>query len=176
MERTMPQINDLIGWNWGKIILLHASYDTVCHMMWNFDIWGLKTTQACSTKYFIICLCVKTIHAKQVKVHFAYFVQCVWHGIITKHLTQCKVECDVFTAAAIIAPWPPYYCENHLKIVLLWRKEQVKRLFSLSIWSSNLEFTICSDWFCFKSVDEMLKFWTIIFHATWRNARWGNFF
>ena len=35
----------------------------------------------------ILCLYMKTIRAKQAKVHFAYFVQRDHHGIIAKHLT-----------------------------------------------------------------------------------------
>ena len=44
----------------------------------------LMTTQHCSSKSFILCLYMKTISAKKVKVHFAYFVH---HGIMAKNLT-----------------------------------------------------------------------------------------
>ena len=41
---------------------------------------------------------MKTIRAKQAKVHSAYFVQRDQHGIIAKDLT-----CDVFIAVAVVA-------------------------------------------------------------------------
>ena len=40
-----------------------------------------------SSKCLILCLCMKTIRAKQAKVHSSYFVQRDQHGIIAKHLT-----------------------------------------------------------------------------------------
>ena len=39
-------------------------------------------------KLFIFCLCMKTIRAKQAKVHFVYFVQRDQHGVIAKDLTS----------------------------------------------------------------------------------------
>ena len=42
----------------------------------------LTTTRARSSKSFIPCLCMKTIRAKQERVHFAYFVPRDQHGII----------------------------------------------------------------------------------------------
>ena len=41
-------------------------------------------------KSFILCLSMKTIHAKHAKVQFAYFVQRSQHGIIAVYLTQRK--------------------------------------------------------------------------------------
>ena len=46
----------------------------------------LTTTGAHSSKFFILCLYMKTIRAKQAKVHFAYFVQRDQHGIIATDL------------------------------------------------------------------------------------------
>ena len=51
----------------------------------------LTTTLALGSKSFILCLCMKTIRAKQAKVHVAFFVQRDQLGIIAKHLTQSKV-------------------------------------------------------------------------------------
>ena len=51
----------------------------------------MTTTRVRSSKSFILCLYMKTIRAKQAKVHFAYFVQRDQRGIIAKHLTYRKV-------------------------------------------------------------------------------------
>ena len=53
---------------------------------------------------------MKTIRAKQAKVHFAYFVQRDQHGIIAKDLTQRKVQfqCDVFLAVAVVPNISPH--------------------------------------------------------------------
>ena len=45
------------------------------------------TTGACSSKSFILCPFMKTIIAKQAKVHSAYFAQRDKHGIIARDLT-----------------------------------------------------------------------------------------
>ena len=67
----------------------------------------LTTTQAHSTKSFILSLCMKTIRAaKQAKVRFAYnFVQGDQQGKISKHSTQRKVLFwfDVFVAVVVVA-------------------------------------------------------------------------
>ena len=47
----------------------------------SFDIRALRT------KSFILCLYMKTLRAKQTKMHFAYFVQRDQLGIIAKKLT-----------------------------------------------------------------------------------------
>ena len=47
----------------------------------------LTTTGTSSSESSILCRCVRTIRAKQVKVHFAYSVRRDQHGIIAKHLT-----------------------------------------------------------------------------------------
>jgi len=52
-----------------------------------FVFEDLTTTQALSTKSFILCLYMKTIRAKQAKTHFVYFVQRGQLGIIAKKLT-----------------------------------------------------------------------------------------
>ena len=44
----------------------------------------LTTTRAHNSKCFLLCLYMKTIGAKQAKVHSAYFVQHDQHGIIAK--------------------------------------------------------------------------------------------
>ena len=44
-------------------------------------------TRARSIKSFSLCLYMKTIRAKQVKEHSAYFVQRDQHGIIAEDLT-----------------------------------------------------------------------------------------
>ena len=48
---------------------------------------------------------MKTIRAKQAKVHSAYFLQRDQHGIIARDLTKRKVQfsCDVFLAVAVVA-------------------------------------------------------------------------
>ena len=43
------------------------------------------------SKYFILRLYMKTIRARQAKVHSTYFVQRAQHGIIAKPLGQRKV-------------------------------------------------------------------------------------
>ena len=45
------------------------------------------TTRARSSNSFILCLYMKTIRAKQAKVHSAYFVERDQHGIIAEDLT-----------------------------------------------------------------------------------------
>ena len=61
----------------------------------NFLTWSTKrrgififevktTTQAHSGKFFILCLSMKTIRAKQAKVYFAYSTQRDQHGIIAQ--------------------------------------------------------------------------------------------
>ena len=50
------------------------------------------TTEARSSKSFILCLYMKSIRAKQAKVHPAYFVQRDQHGIIARDLTYRKVQ------------------------------------------------------------------------------------
>ena len=62
------------------------------------------TTRARS-KYFILCLSMKTIRSRQAKVYFAYFEQRDQPGKIAKHLTARKVIYygDVFVAAAVVA-------------------------------------------------------------------------
>ena len=48
----------------------------------------MTTTRARSSKSFILCLNMKTLRAKQAKVHSAYFVQREKHGIrlnLTQH-------------------------------------------------------------------------------------------
>ena len=52
----------------------------------------MATTEAHSSKSFILCLYMKTIRAKQAKVHSTYFVQHDQHGIIARDLTQRKVQ------------------------------------------------------------------------------------
>ena len=47
----------------------------------------LTTTEAHSSKSFILCLYMKSIRAKQAKVHSAYFAQRDQHGIIERDLT-----------------------------------------------------------------------------------------
>ena len=47
----------------------------------------LATTEAHSSKSFILCLCTKTIRAKQAKVYSAYFAQRDNHGTIARDLT-----------------------------------------------------------------------------------------
>ena len=53
----------------------------------------MTTTRAPSSKSSILCLCMKTIRAKQVKVHIAYFVLHYQNGIIAKklNLTQTTI-------------------------------------------------------------------------------------
>ena len=73
--------NDLIGWM-RKTIVLHVQHafgaifwrslpnDDV-HEIFTFEV--LATTRARSSKSLILCLCMKTIRAKQAKLHFVYF-------------------------------------------------------------------------------------------------------
>ena len=71
------------------------------HAFWsNFLTWSAKrrreifthfeilTTTASSSKSVVACLHMKTICAKQAKVHFAYFVQHDQLGIIREHVTE----------------------------------------------------------------------------------------
>ena len=55
----------------------------------------LTTTRARSSKSLILCFCIKTIRAKQAKVHFAYFVHRDHLGIVAKHLTNAKFYFNV---------------------------------------------------------------------------------
>ena len=50
------------------------------------------TTEARSSKSFILCLYMKSIRAKQAEVHPAYFGQRDQHGIIARDLTYRKVQ------------------------------------------------------------------------------------
>ena len=61
-------------------------FDVVCQMTtWNFHLEVLTTTRARSSKSSFFTY-IKTIHAKQAKVHSAYFVQREQHRIISQHL------------------------------------------------------------------------------------------
>lgn len=64
-----------------------------------------------SSKSFVHCLSTKTIHAKQEKAHFAYFVRRDQLGIIEKHLTWRKVlfYSEVVLAAAVVALKLPFF-------------------------------------------------------------------
>ena len=93
-----PQINDLIDWIRKNNRAARAARFLVQFLdlfsKWRRDIFifdVLTTTQARSSKSFILSLYMKTIRAKQARVHFGYFVQSDQFGIITKHLTQRKV-------------------------------------------------------------------------------------
>ena len=56
-------------------------FDVVCQTTTcNFEL--LTKTRARSSKSFILCLYMKTIRAKQAKVHVACFVHHDQHGII----------------------------------------------------------------------------------------------
>ena len=59
----------------------------------------------CSSKSFILCLCMKTIRSKEAKVYFAYFKKGDQTGKIAKHLTARKglFYGGVFVAAAVVA-------------------------------------------------------------------------
>ena len=61
------------------------SASTIGKRIFIFEV--VKTKRARSNKSFILCLYMKTICAKQAKVHSSYFVQCDLHGIIAKDLT-----------------------------------------------------------------------------------------
>ena len=86
---------------WEQIIVLHVRHAFWCKFFTQsakrrreiFIFVVLTTTRARSSKFFILCLNMKTIRAKQAKVHFAYFVQRDQHGIISKHLnlTQSSI-------------------------------------------------------------------------------------
>ena len=58
-------------------------------MIFIFEV--LTTTEARSSKFFALCLYMKTIRTKPGKVQFAYFVQRDQHGIIAKDVTERKV-------------------------------------------------------------------------------------
>ena len=57
--------------------------------MFIFEV--LATTEARSSKSFILCLYMKTIRVKQAKVHSVYCVQRDQHGIIARDLTQSSI-------------------------------------------------------------------------------------
>ena len=90
-----PQVNDLIGWirknnraaRTARFLL--QIFDVVCQTVndVNFHVWGSDDNSNRSSKSFILCLYVKTIRAKQARVHFAYFVRRDQHGVIAKPLT-----------------------------------------------------------------------------------------
>ena len=66
-------------------------FEVVCQTTSQREIFifeVLTTTRARSSKLFTLCLYMKTIRAKQVKVHSAYFDQ---NGIIAKDLTQSSI-------------------------------------------------------------------------------------
>ena len=69
-------------------------FEVVCQTTSQREIFifeVLTTTGARSSKSFTLCLVMKTIRAKQAKVHSAYFVQRDQHGIIAKDLTQSSI-------------------------------------------------------------------------------------
>jgi len=79
---------------WGKTLMLHVQDAFWCNNFLTFSAkWQckiiifvvLKTMQAHSHKSSILCLYMKTIPAKQVKVHFIDFVH-DQHRTIAKHL------------------------------------------------------------------------------------------
>ena len=91
---------------------LAQCFEVVCQTTSRREIFTfevLTTTRARSSKSFTLCLCMKTICAKQAKVHSAYFVQRDQHGIIPKDLTQSliSVYCDTFLAVAVVASYIP---------------------------------------------------------------------
>ena len=78
---TTPQINDLIGRmrNNNRAaraarFLMQFLSSSSKRRLEIFIFQVLTTTRARSSKSFGLCLCMKTIRAKQAKVHFAYFV------------------------------------------------------------------------------------------------------
>ena len=88
---TTPQINDLIGWMKKNNDAARAArflvqcFDVVCQTTREIFIFeALTTTQARNSKSFLLWLYMKTIRAKQAKVHSAYFVQRDQHGIIAR--------------------------------------------------------------------------------------------
>ena len=46
----------------------------------------LKFWRQHSSESFILCLCIKTIRAKQARVYYAYFVKRDQHGMVAKQL------------------------------------------------------------------------------------------
>ena len=81
-ETTPSQINDLIGQTRKNNRVARAARFLVQfptqsanrqREIFMFEV--LTTTRARSSKSFILCIYMKTIRAKQAKVHFAYFVQ-----------------------------------------------------------------------------------------------------
>ena len=69
-------------------------FEVVCQTTSQREIFifeVLTTTGARSSKSFTLCLYMKTIRAKQAKVHSAYFVRRDQHGIIAKDLTQSSI-------------------------------------------------------------------------------------
>ena len=93
---------------WRKIVVLHAFW---CYFSAKRPHEMFKFEQRNNRKSCILCLC-ENRSFNQVKGHFAYFLQCDPHGIITKHFTCCELLfwSDVFVAAAFVAsltPWHP---------------------------------------------------------------------
>ena len=66
----MPQINDFIGWMKKNNLAAHAARFNMQFSakgrqeIFIFEV--LTTMQAHSSKYFILCFCMKAIHVKQV--------------------------------------------------------------------------------------------------------------
>ena len=78
---------------WGKIIVLHVRHAFWCNF-WRslsdddvkFAYLRLRRQRESAAVDLSFSMFTWTIHAKQAKVHFAYFVQRDQHGITAKHL------------------------------------------------------------------------------------------
>ena len=76
----------------GKIIVLHVWHAFLCNFWRSSDdvkfaflrFWQQRKPAA--VNLLILCLCMKTIRAKQAKVDFAYFLQSYQHRINAKRL------------------------------------------------------------------------------------------
>ena len=83
---TTPQTKDLIGWmrksNHPVMLFGAIFYARLSHEIYLLMI----TMQAHSIKFFILCPYMKTIHAKQVKVHFAHLYSIlIWCFCCSSH-------------------------------------------------------------------------------------------
>ena len=88
--------------DWRKIIGLLMRHAFWCNFLTkSVKQWGKififevqTTAPACSRKSFFLCLYMKTIGAKQAKLHFAYFVQLDQHGLITSSILMWRFRCS----------------------------------------------------------------------------------
>ena len=110
-----------------------------------------------SSKSFVHCLCTKTIHAKQEKAHFAYFVRRDQLGIIEKHLTWRKVlfYSEVVLEAAVVALKLPFFSQRTAKKCTKMKNARAGH-------AQRAEITVAADALSFLLA--LWSGWTCAFH------------